>query len=120
MRAACLSMLLMALAAQAGTLDQCRQKAADNDGVRSCVEAEKFRSNNQLRETGLAAQASVKEQIQAGGPKSLAKELRSMQAHHVRDRAAACRKQAGAQEKAACEADMNFAQVERLARFRQP
>jgi hypothetical protein len=110
--------LLFALSsANAGTLETCRKKEKDKEAVRSCVKAARITSINQLREAGSAAQAAVWQKIRETGRKTYARQYRASQARHVRERNAACRMLSAGIEKSACEADMNNAQVEQLARF---
>lgn len=118
MRGALLSILLLTVAsAWAGTLEICRQKSPDKDDLRSCVEAERVRSTNQLRKTSLAARTAVNNKTQEEGSKSPLRTYRNLEARHVRDRNTHCRQHAEAIERSACEADMDKAQIEQLTRL---
>lgn len=104
-------------AAHAGALETCREKEKENDAIRSCVRAERVQSINRLRKASEAAQQAVLAKTQESGRRSLLREYRTTQARHVRERSASCRKLANGLEQVACEANMNYAQVEKLARF---
>lgn len=107
----------IALSARAGALDDCKQKEKASDAVRNCVRAERVRSLNRLREVSVAAQQAIVQKSRESGRRLTQREYRASQAAHIRQRNATCRKQTSGIEQAACEADMNFTQVEKLSRF---
>lgn len=109
--------LAVAGTAHAGALQTCRDKEKEKDAIRSCVRAARVQSINQLRQASEAAQQAVYAKTKESGRKSLLREYRTTQARHVRARNAICRKYGSGIERVACEADMNNAQVEKLARF---
>ena len=102
---------------QAGVLDNCRQQSKNNDALRDCVRAERVRSINQLHEASKSAERAVMEKTRDTRRKNLLREYRNSQARHVRERSNLCRKQGSGIEQIACEADMNYAQVEKLTHF---
>jgi hypothetical protein len=108
--------LFVATSAQAGVMESCRDKEKESDKVRACVRAERVHSINSLHDASLKAQEAVTQQTRESGRKLSLREYRSMQARHVRERNRTCPKQGGI-EQVACEADMNYAQVDKLARF---
>lgn len=111
--------LFSASSAHAGALESCRLKEKENDAVRACVRAERVQSLNKLRKASEAAQQAASATTQETGRKSALREYRAVQAWHVRTRSTTCRRFANGIEQVACEADMNYAQVEKLARFIQ-
>ena len=123
MRALLLFILILsaaiANAASAASLEKCQAKEKNPDGMRSCVAAERSRSANRLRELDPTILDAIRKEPDRKRQKALLREYRAAQAHHVRERKAACRQQAEGDERTACEADTNFAHIEQLARFLQ-
>lgn len=118
MRAARLgaSLLLTSAAvwAQAGTLDTCTQKEAQPQALRSCVESERNRAANLLREANQSTLAAVNQKVREAGHKSDLRSFRLSQSQHVRVRAVQCRKELAEMARIACEADADFAQITHL------
>lgn len=118
MRSAAFAILLLtATAVVAGTLENCELQAKDRNALQACVEAERIKSSNQLRKTSLSTQAAMQQKMADTTRNQQLRSYRAMQARHVRERNAVCRKQAGDLERKACEADMNYAHIEQLAKF---
>ena len=110
---------LTAGAASAASLEKCQGKEKNPGGIRSCVEAERSRSANRLRELDPIILDAIRKETDRKRQRALLREYRAAQAHHVRERKAACHQQAEGNERTACEADMNFAHIEQLTRFQQ-
>jgi hypothetical protein len=114
MRALLLLLCLTAPLAHAATLESCSQKEKDIGGIRLCVEAERTRAANLLRETNLATQDAVNQKTKTDGRRTALRDFRATQAGHVRTRAGLCRAQADGVDRQACEADADLKQVEHL------
>jgi hypothetical protein len=112
-----LLLLSIAMTVDAGTLEKCLAKEKGPDGVQSCVDAEHNRSANRLREMNPVVLESIHKEIRPARHKALLREYRTAQAHHVRQRKAVCHKQEAGNARNACEADMNYAHIDQLARF---
>lgn len=101
----------------AGSFEKCQQKEKDATGLRTCVEAERNHAANLLRDHNTAAFAAVEKIAREKGDPALVKQFRAQQAHHVRERKNTCRKQPSKNEQVACEADMDYAHIEKLKRY---
>lgn len=112
-----LLLLLVAISAKAGTLEVCQKKSADTEKLRACVQAERVKSTNQLRQASIAARNAVNGKTREESDKSLLRTYRNLEARHVRERSTNCRQYAEGAERTACEADMNKTQIEQLTRF---
>lgn len=120
MRALLFSILILSAAtANAATLEKCQGKEKNPDGIRSCIAAERSRSANRLREMDRNILDAIRKETDRKQQRALQREYRAAQAHHVRERKAACHQQAEGDERTACEADMNFAHIDQLTRFLQ-
>ena len=121
MRPFLFSLLLIASAAAstsyAGSFEKCQQKEKDATGLRTCIEAERNHAGNLLRDQNTDAFAAVEKIARDKGDPALVKQYRAQQAHHVRERKNTCRKQPSKNEQVACEADMDYAQIEKLKRY---
>ena len=117
----CAAGLLMTLLpfmhAHAGALDTCTQKDAQPSAVRSCVEGERNRAANLLREANQSTLSAVNQKVRSAGHRSDLRSFRLSQSHHVRARAAQCSKVAGELDRIGCEADADFAQIVRLQKM---
>ena len=109
--------ILFAAAAHAGTLEKCQAKGKNPDSIQNCIDTERSHSTNRLREMGPLVLDAIHKETNGTRHKALLRAYRSAQAHHVRERAIACKKEAAGNERNACEADMNYAHIEQLARF---
>ena len=110
-------LILIAATANAGTLEKCQAKEKSVDGVQSCIDTERSRSANRLRELDPVVLDAIHKETSGARHKALLREYRTAQAHHVRERKTACHKQAAGNERNACEADMNYAHIDQLTRF---
>jgi predicted transcriptional regulator len=120
MRALLFSILILSAAtANAASLEKCQSKEKNPDGIRSCIAAERSRSANRLREMDRNILDAIRKETDRKRQRALLREYRAAQAHHVRERKAACHQQAEGDERTACEADMNFAHIDQLTRFLQ-
>ena len=120
MRTLLFSILLVGVTtAGAATLEKCQSQERNASGIQSCIEAERDRSANRLRELGPVVLDAIHKETDRVRQRALLREYRGAQAHHVRERMAACRKQAEGNERTACEADMDYAHIDRLTRFLQ-
>ena len=120
MRTLLFSILIVSAAtANGAALEKCQAKEKNPAGVQSCIEAERSRSANRLRELDPVVINAIHKEANRAHQKALLREYRAAQAHHVRERKATCHKQAEGNERTACEADMNFAHIDQLARFLQ-
>jgi hypothetical protein len=72
-----------------------------------------------LREVNASTLEAVNAKVQKDGSKTWLRRYRTVQARHVRNRAAACRQQPAGIKREACEADMDYAHIDRLKRFVQ-
>jgi hypothetical protein len=97
----------------AGSFEKCQQKEKDATGLRTCIEAERNHAANLLREADIAALDAIENQHN----KRKVNQYRAQQAHHVRARGNACRKKPSRNERLACEADMDYAQLEIVQRY---
>ena len=111
------ALVLLGLApplAQATTLQTCTQKYPQPSALRGCIESERNRAANQLREANRATLAVVNQQVNSDVRKSALRSFRMTQAQHVRARAAQCPGKAMALDRLGCEADSDFAQIAHL------
>jgi Neuraminidase (sialidase) len=111
------ALLLVHAVAAGGVLEQCQVQKKDADAVQLCVETEHLRSTNRLRKISAAARPAVYAKTKDDGHKANLREYRTVEARHVRQRKTLCRKQETSLLRHACEADMNYAHIEELARF---
>jgi hypothetical protein len=109
--------IIVAAAANAGTLEKCSKKEKNKAGLASCVQTESNRSKNMLRERNLSATEAVNKKVQKDGNQRRLRQYRTDQARYVRNRAATCRKQPVGIKRQACEADMDYAHIGRLERL---
>ncbi len=100
--------------AQAGAFDTCTQKDAQPQALRTCVEGERNRAANLLREANQSTLAAVNQKVRDAGHKADLRSFRVSQSQHVRHRATQCRKVAGDLAGIGCEADADFAQIAHL------
>lgn len=121
MRPLLFCLLLVASAAAstsyAGSFEKCQQKEKDATGLRTCVEAERNHASNMLRDENTAALDAVEKIARDKRDPALLKQFRAQQARHVRIRKNTCRKQPSKNEQVACEADMDYAHIEKLKRY---
>jgi hypothetical protein len=103
----------------AGSFEKCQQKEKDATGLRTCVEAERNHAANLLRDQNTDAFSAVEKIARDKGDPALVKQFRAQQAHHVRERKHTCSKQPTKNEQVACEADMDYAHIEKLKRYTQ-
>ncbi|HEY8102324.1 MAG TPA: hypothetical protein VIF82_16420 [Burkholderiaceae bacterium] len=99
----------------AGSFEKCQQKEKDATGLRTCIEAERNHAANLLRNEDIAALDAIEKMHD----KFKLNQYRAQQAHHVRERKNTCRKQSTKNEQVACEADMDYAHIEKLKRYTQ-
>jgi Tfp pilus assembly protein PilE len=111
----CLPLIVAAVAlpSYAGSLEKCQQKEKDATGLRTCIEAERNHAANLLREADVAAANAIEDTHD----RRKMNQYRMQQAHHVRAREHACGKQPSRNERLACEADMDYAQLEQVKRY---
>lgn len=102
-----------ASAAYAESFEKCQQKEKDATGLRTCIEAERNHAANLLREADVTALDAIDKQHN----KRKLNQYRAQQAHHVREREQSCRKKPSRNERLACEADMDYAQLEKVKRY---
>lgn len=99
-----------ATSSYADSFEKCQQKEKDATGLRTCVEAERNHAANLLREADIAALDALDKQHN----RRKLNQYRAQQAHHVRAREYECRKKPSRNERLACEADMDYAQLEKV------
>jgi hypothetical protein len=121
MRSFLFCLLLIASAAAtssyAGSFEKCQQKEKDATGLRTCVEAERNHAANLLRDQNTAALDAVEKMARDKRNPTLIKRFRAEQARHVRERKHTCSKQPSKNEKVGCEADMDYAHLEKLKHY---
>lgn len=118
MRAILFSILLLsAAAASAGTMEKCWQQEQDDMNVPNCFETERYRSANMLRKQSLETEEAVNQKTKNTGAKKLQRAYRAAQARYVRQRAAACSKEPAGRTRQSCEADMDYAHIEKLEKL---
>ncbi|MDP9109289.1 MAG: hypothetical protein M3N23_09510 [Pseudomonadota bacterium] len=104
----------VAPSASAGTLFTCTQADPQPAALRACVEDQRRRAANQLRETSQSTLVAVNQQTRSEGRRSALRTFRQSQSRHVRWRQSQCHREADDVARSACEADADFAQVARL------
>ena len=109
--------LLPFMPAHAGAFELCTQKNVQPSALRSCVEGERNRAANLLREANQSTLTAVNQKVRSAGHRTDLRAFRTSQSHHVRARAAQCRRFAGELERIGCEADADFAQIARLQKM---
>lgn len=107
----------MALSVQADTLAQCAASEHGEAAMHACVEAERNRSFNQLRQESLRIQEALRGQVREDGRQTVLKRFQSAQARHVRERRRVCSRQTILLHRMACEAQQNFSHIDRLQGF---
>jgi hypothetical protein len=105
--------------AYAGSFEKCQQKEKDATGLRTCVEAERNHAANLLRDQNTVSLDAVEKMARDKHNPTLIKRFRAEQARHVRARKHACRKLTSKNEQVACEADMDYAHLDKLKRYTQ-
>ena len=113
MRALLLILALSAPLVHATTIDTCVHQEKEMRALKLCVEAERNRAANHLREANQLTLTAVNQKTKTDGRKTTLREFRSSQARHVRTRAAQCRQPIDV-NRIGCEADADFGQIERL------
>lgn len=112
-----LALMMVAAMAGAGTLEKCKSAEKTPDDIHSCIEIERSRSVNNLRDFDPEARAALNRKTPAALRNALLQEYQAAQAQHVRKRSATCGKKKAGDAQLACEADMNAAHLEQLVRF---
>ena len=120
MRLFLLCLFLIASAAQADSLEKCRQKEKNASDLRLCIEAERNGAANKLRSMNLIAFKAVEKTAKESNDRALLRQFSAQQARHVRNRKGLCGKKSSKNEQVACAADMDYAHIERLARYTRP
>jgi hypothetical protein len=112
-----LSASAAAIPSYAGSFEECQQKEKDAVGLRTCTEAKRNKAANLLRDQNTAALQAVEKIGRDKRDPALAKQFKAQQASHVRVRINTCRKKPTKNEQVGCEADMDFAHIEKLKRY---
>ncbi len=114
----CLSFL--SSAAYAGALEKCQQTEKEASSLRICIEAERNRAANKLRAMNPVAMKAIEKIAKDTDDRALPRKFSAQQAQHVRNRKSLCGQKPTPNEKVACEADMDTAHAELLARHTKP
>jgi hypothetical protein len=115
-----LLLVLMAMVvstANADTLEICGRKEKTDEGLASCVEAQRKRTANLLRNLNATVLETLTRQAQENGDKSKLREYQVSQSLHVRNLTTTCGKLTVRNERMSCEADLTYAHMENLHRF---
>jgi hypothetical protein len=119
MRWTLLLILLAASIAHAGTLEICARKEKTEAGLASCVEAQRKRTANLLRNLNATVLDAVTRQAKENGNKTPLIEYQAAQGRHLRNLTATCGGLPAGNERTGCEADLTYAHMENLHRFLQ-
>ena len=111
-----LAFLLVASTAQASTKEACSAKQGNTETYASCIDAERKRAANTLRDLDPQIMQVLNAHTRSSGSTERLDAYRESQAAHVRKRNRACTQQ-NEIERAICEGDMDNAQVRALQKY---
>jgi hypothetical protein len=110
------ALVLVASAAQASIKETCSAKQDDREAYANCIDAERKRAANTLRDLDPQITQVLNAHTQASGSTKRLDAYRKAQAIHVRKRNRACN-QADEIDRAICEGDMDNAQIRALQKY---
>lgn len=111
-----LALGLVASTAQASIKETCSAKQNDKQAYANCIDAERKRAANTLRDLDPQIMKALNIQTQASGHTKKLDAYRKEQAMHVRARSRLCNIQSEI-ERAICEGDMDNAQIKALQKY---